>query len=73
MVAEHLRQAVGANPPTVHGRALNLSLSMGVAELRPGESFDQLLERADAALYASKAGGRDRVTVQQAAAHDIAI
>ncbi|MGO4781329.1 diguanylate cyclase [Lysobacter sp. 2RAB21] len=52
---------------------LPLSLSVGVAELRPGESFDQLLERADAALYASKAGGRDRVTVQRAAVGDVVI
>lgn len=73
VVAEHLRRAVGANPPSVHGRPLNLSLSMGVAELRPGENFDQLLERADAALYASKAGGRDRVTVQRAAVEEVAI
>ncbi|QWP78214.1 diguanylate cyclase [Lysobacter sp. K5869] len=73
VVAEHLRRAVGANPPSAHGRALNLSLSMGVAELRPGENFEQLLERADAALYASKAGGRDRVTVQRATAGEVAI
>ncbi|MFQ6309068.1 sensor domain-containing diguanylate cyclase [Lysobacter capsici] len=73
VVAEHLRRTISANPPSINGRVLPLSLSLGVAELRPGESFDQLLERADAALYASKAGGRDRVTVQQAAAHDIAI
>lgn len=46
---------------------------MGVAELRAGESYEQLLERADAALYASKAGGRDRVTVQQAAGEEVPI
>ncbi|WP_441334861.1 sensor domain-containing diguanylate cyclase [Lysobacter sp. CA199] len=73
VVAEHLRRTISANPLTVHGRVLPLSLSVGVAELRPGESFDQLLERADAALYTSKAGGRDRVTVQQAAVGDVAI
>lgn len=73
MVAEYLRRTISSNPPTVNGRMLPLSLSMGVAELRPGESFDQLLERADAALYASKAGGRDRVTVQQAAVGDVTI
>ena len=73
VVAEHLRRTISSNPPTVHGRMLPLSLSVGVAELRPGESFDQLLERADAALYASKAGGRDRVTVQRAAVGDVVI
>ncbi|MGH8079976.1 MAG: sensor domain-containing diguanylate cyclase [Lysobacter sp.] len=73
VVAEHLRRTISANPPTVHGHLLSLSLSVGVAELRPGENFDQLLERADAALYASKAGGRDRVTVQRAANGEVAI
>ncbi|BAV96084.1 sensor domain-containing diguanylate cyclase [Lysobacter enzymogenes] len=73
VVAEHLRRAVGANPPSLNGQPLNLSLSMGVAELRAGESYEQLLERADAALYASKAGGRDRVTVQQAAGEEVPI
>ncbi|MEH6415935.1 sensor domain-containing diguanylate cyclase [Pseudomonas sp. CGJS7] len=73
VVAEHLRRTVSANPLTVNGRMLPLSLSVGVAELRPGENFEQLLERADAALYASKAGGRDRVTVQQAAVGEVTI
>ncbi len=66
LVAEHLRRAVSANPPTIGGQSLSLSLSLGVAELRHGESLEQLLERADAALYASKAGGRDRVTAHDA-------
>ena len=35
--------------------------SAGVATRRPGERLDALLRRADAALYAAKAGGRDRV------------
>jgi diguanylate cyclase len=35
---------------------------MGVATLRPGEKVAALTERADAALYASKRNGRNRVT-----------
>jgi len=40
-----------------------VTVSMGVAEYRPGEPPIALLERADAALYASKRSGRDRVTL----------
>lgn len=36
------------------------TVSAGVAELRPGESQHSLLQRADAALYRAKNGGRDR-------------
>ena len=39
-----------------------VTLSAGVAERRTGESASLLLGRADAALYASKRNGRNRVT-----------
>ena len=39
-----------------------VSVSIGLAEARPGESAHALLERADAALYVSKRSGRNRVT-----------
>ena len=61
-VAENLRSAVNCRPLSMDGVVLEASLSIGVAQLEPGESADQLLERADAALYASKAAGRDRVS-----------
>jgi diguanylate cyclase (GGDEF)-like protein len=37
--------------------------SAGVAAWRPGETADALLARADSALYAAKAAGRDRAAV----------
>jgi diguanylate cyclase (GGDEF)-like protein len=40
-----------------------VTISVGVAERRPGEPRDVLLARADAALYRAKAQGRDRVVV----------
>ncbi len=38
-----------------------ISFSAGVAEHRPGQSADRLIERADGALYTAKRLGRDRV------------
>ncbi len=38
-----------------------LTFSAGVAELQPGDDFNALLARADAALYNAKAIGRDQV------------
>jgi diguanylate cyclase len=40
-----------------------VTLSGGVAERRRGESLASLIDRADNALYASKRGGRNRITM----------
>ena len=39
-----------------------VTVSAGLAQKRPGETATALLERADEALYASKRGGRNRIT-----------
>lgn len=40
---------------------ITLTVSAGVAELQANESIEEFVGRADAALYAAKRGGRDRV------------
>ncbi|WP_287965053.1 diguanylate cyclase [Diaphorobacter sp.] len=40
---------------------MSLTVSVGLAELAPGESTAALLQRADAALYGAKRLGRNRV------------
>jgi PleD family two-component response regulator len=40
-----------------------VTASVGVAVRRPGERFDDLVARADEALYRAKVGGRDRLDV----------
>lgn len=41
----------------------NISVSLGVARFKAGESATDFVARADVALYASKNEGRNRVTV----------
>jgi diguanylate cyclase len=41
---------------------LTVTISGGVAAMRPGDDAASLVQRADAALYESKKAGRDRVT-----------
>lgn len=62
-IAEHLCTAVSCRPIDVSGVHLRVSLSIGVAQWRPGESASQLVRRADVALYSSKSAGRGRVSV----------
>ncbi|WP_417348595.1 diguanylate cyclase [Ferrimonas sp.] len=61
-LAEKLRVKVAELPQPV-GRSVTVSL--GVAQARPGEKLNQLISRVDAALYRSKHGGRNRVTRSQ--------
>ena len=42
-----------------------LTLSIGYAEKRSGESTEELIERADAALYEAKALGRNRIVMSR--------
>ncbi len=72
-LAEKLRAAVGANRFEVEadGRRvpLTVTISIGVGavtrEAASHSSFDDLIERADQALYAAKLAGRDRVCVAE--------
>lgn len=64
VAAERLRRLVGEKRFTIPGldAGLTVTLSAGVATATdPMETGDQLLKRADGALYEAKAVGRDKV------------
>lgn len=60
-VAERLRQAVSSLQFTFDETVVNVTASFGLAELKCDEAFEETLKRADTALYAAKAAGRDRI------------
>ncbi|MCC4595515.1 diguanylate cyclase [Xanthomonas campestris pv. phormiicola] len=62
---QNLRMAVAGQPLRVGKQRLAVTASIGVAWYRPGESMQQLLARADEALYRAKHLGRNRVELQQ--------
>ncbi len=60
-VAERLRAAVEAIDCTDVDPSLRVTISLGVAEWRAGESLEKLAARADEVLYRAKEAGRNRV------------
>jgi diguanylate cyclase (GGDEF)-like protein len=51
-------------------RRIAVTASIGVAAATPGEAFSTVFARADAALYRAKAGGRNRVVLDDGSAED---
>ncbi len=65
LVAERLRRAMSADPITLaDGTVIRYTVSAGLALMQSGMArLEDLIERADRALYAAKATGRDRLVV----------
>jgi diguanylate cyclase (GGDEF)-like protein len=65
-IAEQIRQGIGKMTiPCTDARAAKITASVGVATLHPlpGSSSEQLILKADEALYQAKASGRNRIVL----------
>jgi diguanylate cyclase (GGDEF)-like protein/PAS domain S-box-containing protein len=61
-IAEALRQAIGELVVTQAGKDYRVTISLGITALRAGDTdITQVIERADAASYRAKSGGRNRI------------
>ena len=65
-VAERIRRALPAAVAPVAGLPSPVTGSFGVAELREPQSADDLLRRADVALYRAKGAGKNCIDVDHA-------
>jgi diguanylate cyclase (GGDEF)-like protein len=64
VVAERIRKRVESTPVVFEGTQIWITCSLGVSSFSDGDGLDQLIARADTALYRAKASGRNRVTSQ---------
>ncbi len=67
VLAEKLRQDIQHSVFEFNGSKLQITLTLGIATIRPGESLEGCVARADRALYQGKHGGRNNVRVAGAA------
>jgi diguanylate cyclase (GGDEF)-like protein len=65
-IAERMRGEVQRNEIDLGTTKVKATISLGVTQFRKGEDLEQLLSRADSALYQAKSGGRNLVAVQKA-------
>ena len=73
-VAEQIRAALDGKRLVNRGSGQHVhgvTISIGVAELRPNERAASLIERADAALYQAKNTGRNRVCLSSALVENV--
>jgi len=63
ILAERVRLKVCSNPVQVADRAVSITISLGVAAVSDQDDAESLTARADKALYAAKAAGRNCVEI----------
>ena len=64
-LVDKLRTAIEACPFHFKGEPVTITLSIGVSAFRAGDRSDQVLKRADEALYRAKHRGRNCVDAEQ--------
>ncbi|MDB2439224.1 PleD family two-component system response regulator [Hellea sp.] len=60
VAADRVRSLIAGTPIFVDGQALQITTSVGVAEVKNGEQLRDVFKRADDALYKAKLAGRNQ-------------
>ena len=63
-ISERIRQSMERTPVVTDGKTISFTISIGFTVVEPGAQIDkdEVVGLADQALYASKEGGRNRIT-----------
>ena len=62
-LASRLRTEIAETNITYKRQQFNITLSIGIAVMQPGDDVEQLLRKADLALYEAKQTGRNKVCI----------
>ena len=65
VAADRVRALIAGTPVFVDGEALQITTSVGVAEVESGENLRAVFKRADDALYKAKQSGRNKALPAQ--------
>lgn len=65
IIAERIRQSIPKLDFQGEKGPFNVTVSIGACQLKATESLDQMIDRADAALYEAKRNGRDCVKISE--------
>lgn len=60
VLAEKIRRIIEKTKFNYAGKAINITISCGIAELQVGDNQETLFVRADKALYQAKKKGRNQ-------------
>jgi len=61
-IAEKLRAMIANSAITINEEKISVTVSIGAALVRKGDTMEEIIERADHLMYQSKQNGRNRVT-----------
>lgn len=64
-LAERIRQHVASNAQLIAGKTIDVTVSIGIATVEPGDDMNSLFDRADRALYQAKCSGRNRCVIAE--------
>ena len=63
LVAERIRSAIENHTLSYNMQPISITASLGVSELRPNDTLEALVKRADGAMYKAKKCGRNQVVL----------
>ncbi len=63
LVAERIRQDFKNTSVSINGESVSTTVSVGIATMGESNEFEELIKKADSALYEAKKQGKDKVVV----------